>query len=300
MNLYDFKHHPTNKNISIYPVRSRSMKHSEFSLTSADGLSLYGQRWDPDENPKGAIALVHGLGEHTGRYGYVAQRLTQAGYALCGIDLRGHGKSDGPRGHSPSLDAMLDDIELLVKYVQHQYSCKAIFLYGHSMGGSLVLNEVLRRHPVIQGVISTSPGLATAKPVAPVTLALGKIMYRLNLTMQLDNGLDRSGLSRDPSVVEAYSKDPLVHGKISARFALDFMAAGQYALQHASEFPLPLLLEQGSEDRLVSPQTTKLFAETAANCTFKWWEGLYHETHNEPEKDAVLDVMINWLNDHLA
>lgn len=275
------------------------MKHSEFSLQSADHLSFYGQRWDPDENPRGALVLVHGLGEHTGRYGYVAQRLTQAGYALCGMDLRGHGKSGGIRGHSPSLEAMLDDIELLLRYVQHQYSCKSIFLYGHSMGGCLVINEALRRHPMVQGVIATSPGLETAQPVSSFTLFLGKILYKVYPTMQLSNGLDLTGLSRDPAVITAYQQDPLVHGKITARYALDFIAAGQYALEHASEFPLPILVEQGSEDRLVSPQATARFAEKAPHCTFKMWEGFYHETHNEPEKDTVINFMINWLNEHL-
>lgn len=274
------------------------MNHNEFSLTTSDGITLYGQRWDPDGEIRGALALVHGLGEHTGRYGYVAQRLTQAGYALCGIDLRGHGKSGGLRGHSPSFDLMLDDIELLLKYVQLQYSCKAIFLYGHSMGGNLVLNEVLRRHPAIQGVIATSPGLATSVPTPPWKMNLGKVLYHILPTTLMDNGLDRTGLSHDQTVMDAYNQDPLVHGKISARFGLDVINAGKYAVDHAAYFSLPLLIMQGSEDRLVSPAMTKAFAEKAPQCTFKWWEGLYHETHNEPQKEEVLDFMIKWLDAH--
>lgn len=276
------------------------MNHIEFTWTSQDGLKMYTQGWLPDADPKAVVCLVHGLGEHTGRYQYVAQALTTRGYALIGYDLRGHGKSQGQRGHSPSYEFMMDDIARFLQEISRRYPQSPIFLYGHSLGGNLVLNFVLRCHPQISGVISTSPGLATTNPAAPAwKLALGKIAYRLWPTLSMPNGLEREALSRNAAVIYAYSSDPLVHDKISARFGLDFIESGLYAIQHASEFDLPLLIEHGSADRICSPAATRQFAQNVpGDCTLKIWEGLYHETHNEPEKDIVIKTMTDWLDCH--
>jgi alpha-beta hydrolase superfamily lysophospholipase len=279
------------------------MQHSEASYSSKDGLRLYSQGWQPEAAPKAAVCLVHGIGEHSGRYAHVAEALCAAGYALCAYDLRGHGRSEGPRGHSPAFDAMMDDIDLLLTSAGGRFPGCPQFLYGHSLGGNLVLNYGLRRRAALQnvkGVVATSSGLRTATPPPAFKLWLGKVFYQLWPGLTMPTGLVLAGLSRDPSVIEKYRADPLVHGVVSARFALDFLNAGEWAIAHAAEFPLPVLVAHGTADLLAAAQASRDFAAQAgARATLKLWEGLYHETHNEPEKAEVLAYLIHWLDQHL-
>ena len=277
------------------------MQQKEFSWKTKDGLNLYAKEWKPEGKIKASIALVHGLGEHVGRYEHVAETLTAAGYAITGFDLRGHGKSDGIRGQAVSYDAIMDDITQNIQNAKDHFPGVPTFLYGHSLGGNLVLYYALTRKSELKGVIATSPGLATPKPLSIGLKFMTKILYRLGPSMKIDNGLDLSGLARDPQVVEKYKADPLVHPFISPRLALDMLNAGDYILAHAAEFPLPLLLMQGTADRLVNPAKTKAFAQAApfSKITYKEWEGYYHELHNEPEKAEVLKVMLSWLEQEL-
>ncbi|MBA3072399.1 MAG: lysophospholipase [Anaerolineae bacterium] len=274
------------------------MQHSEYNWTTPDNVKLYGQEWKPEGKQKAAIAMVHGLGEHSGRYEHVAEAFTQAGYSLTAFDLRGHGKSEGIRGHAPSYAAIMEDITHNVDLAKEHFPGMPVFLYGHSLGGNLTLYYCLTQNPQIKGAIVTSPGLATAEPVPPVKLALGKLMYNLMPAMQMDNGLLRSGLSRDPEVEKIYSNDPLVHPKISARLALDLINNGKFIIDHAAEFPIPLLLMQGTGDYIVNPPMTKNFANAAplSKITFKEWDGYYHELHNEPEKAQVLKTITDWID----
>ncbi len=265
---------------------------------SPDNHTFYFQGWEPDASPRAVVCLVHGLGEHTGRYAHVAATLNDAGYALLGFDLRGHGKSGGPRGHTPTYDALMDDIGRLLDEAAARYPGLPRFLYGHSLGGNLVLNYALRRKPTIAGVVATSPGLRVTNPLPPLQVALAKIMNRLYPGVQMANGLALDGLARDPEVIRAYTSDPLVHDRISVRLATGMLDAGEWAIAHAPEFTLPLLLVHGTKDALTSAKASEEFAAKAPGdkCTLKLWEGFYHETHNEPEKAEVLAYMVNWLN----
>jgi alpha-beta hydrolase superfamily lysophospholipase len=278
------------------------MQQRDFSMKTRDGINLFAKQWRPDGKVKASIVLVHGLGEHIGRYEHVAEALTTAGYALTGSDLRGHGKSDGIRGYSTSNKAVMDDIEQTIKIAQADFPGVPTFLYGHSLGGNLVLYYSLTRKPEIQGVIATSPGLGVAKPLPPALLILTRMLYRLAPSVKINNTLDTAGLSRDPEVERKYLSDPLVHPFISPRLALDMFNNGDYCMEHAAEFPLPLLLMQGTGDRLVSPEKTRRFALAAPmdKVTYKQWDGFYHELHNEPEKADILKVMVSWLDQELA
>jgi alpha-beta hydrolase superfamily lysophospholipase len=275
------------------------MQHIEFAQQAPDGIQFYFQGWQPDTPPVAVVCLVHGLGEHSGRYAHVAAALNTAGYALIGFDLRGHGKSGGPRGHTPSYGTLMDDIDRLFAEATRRYPDKPQFLYGHSLGGNLVLNYALRRTPSIAGVVATSPAIRTANPLPPAQVALAKVMNKLQPGMTMPNGLALDGLARDPAVIRAYTSDPHVHNKISVRLATGMLDAGEWALAHAAEFPLPLLLVHGTADRLTSAQATEAFAaKVPGDCTLKLWDGYYHETHNEPEKTDVLAFMIDWLQKH--
>lgn len=274
------------------------MPHIEFTQPSPDGIPFYFQGWTPAAPAQAVVCLVHGLGEHSGRYAHVAEALNAAGYTLFGFDLRGHGKSGGPRGHTPAYDALMDDIGRLLDTAAARYPGLPCFLYGHSLGGNLVLNYALRRRPALSGVVATSPAIRVTNPLPPLQVTLARVMNRLQPGMQMPNGLALDGLARDPEVIRAYTNDPLVHNKISVRLATSMLEAGEWALAHAAEFPLPLLLAHGTKDILTSAKASEEFAARApaGRCTLKLWEGFYHETHNEPEKAAVLAFMIDWLN----
>ena len=272
------------------------MNHVEFTRQSPDKLQLYFQGWEPEASLRAVVCLVHGLGEHTGRYAHVAAALNEAGYAVLGFDLRGHGKSEGLRGHTPSYDTLMDDIGRLLDAAAQRYPGKSQFIYGHSLGGNLVLNYALRRKPRLAGVVSTSPAIRMTKPLPGTQLATAKVMNKLQPTIQMPNGLTLDSLARDPEVIRAYKSDPLVHNKISVRLAVEMLQAGEWALAHAAEFPLPLLLVHGSADEITSAAATQEFAgRVPGDCTLKIWDGFYHETHNEPEKAEVLAFMVAWI-----
>jgi acylglycerol lipase len=276
------------------------MNHIEFTRQSPDKLQFYFQGWEPETSPRAVVCLVHGLGEHTGRYAHVAAALNEAGYAVLGFDLRGHGKSEGLRGHTPTYDALMDDINRLLDEAAQRYPGKSQFIYGHSLGGNLVLNYALRRKPPLAGVVSTSPAIRVAEPLPATQLTMAKVMNRLQPAMQMPNGLALDNLARDPEVIRAYKSDPLVHNKISVRLAVEMLQAGEWALAHAAEFPLPLLLVHGTADELTSAAATQEFAGTVrGDCTLKLWDGFYHETHNEPEKAEVLAFMVAWIGSHV-
>jgi alpha-beta hydrolase superfamily lysophospholipase len=273
------------------------MKYTEFKFKTFDELQLFGQSWQPEGRSRAVVCLVHGLGEHSGRYVHVTDSLTQAGYILISFDLRGHGKSEGPRGHTPSYEALMNDISSLLEVANQQFPQLSFFLYGHSLGGNLVLNYILRRQPQFKGVIVTAPWLRLAFEPPAFKIILGKITNQLFPAFSQKNGLDTKVLSHDAEVVHVYENDPLIHDHISARMFIGIYQSAQWVLEHASEFSLPLLLMHGGDDKIISVEASREFADKInENCTFKIWDGFYHEIHNEPGKEKVFKFMVDWLD----
>ena len=269
---------------------------SHWQMKTEDGLGLYAVEWIPEGEMRGAICLFHGLGEHSGRYEHVAEFMNRNGYGVLAIDLRGHGNSEGQRGHSPGIEGMLNDLDLLINYATEKYSDQPLFLYGHSLGGNLVLHYGLKRSPLVNGIVITSPFLRAAFEPAAWKITLGKVMYTLWPSLSLGNELDPSALSKDQAVVDAYVQDPLVHDRVTSRMGIDMLNTGEWALENAASFPLPLLLMHGGGDRVCSPEASREFALKAGKiCTLKMWDGLAHELHNEPEKEKVLSYMLQWI-----
>ncbi|MFN3741580.1 MAG: lysophospholipase [Anaerolineales bacterium] len=272
----------------------------ETEWQSDDGLALLGRGWEPQAAPKAVIGLVHGLGEHGGRYAHLAEVLTAAGYAVLTFDLRGHGRSAGPRGHMPSLEAFMRDIDRLLLQAEIRYPAKPRFLYGHSLGGILVLNYVLRRKPELRGAVVTSPGLRTALEEQKAKVTLVRLLGSLFPTLALPSGLDPHTLSHDQNVVQAYIHDPLVHDKITLGFGKIMLDVIPWTFAHAHELLLPLLLMHGTDDALTYARGSEEFARLAGEkVTFKLWPGLYHELHNEPQKQEVFQYLLQWLDSHL-
>ena len=277
------------------------MQDGTFNFKTNDGLTLLGRIWQTTGKPKGIVNLVHGLGEHSGRYAHVAEALTKAGYNLIGFDLRGHGLSEGPLGHTPDYEHIMDDVALFMQKSNEFFgSDHPNFLYGHSLGGTIVLNYALRRKPNLNGVISTDPALRLSFEPPKIKLVLGKIMANLMPTFSMNNALDVNALARDAAIVKAYQDDVLVHDRLSAKLVMELFDSGKYALEHTADWTLPLLLMHGSEDRISSCQASEEFAQKAGDIvTFKQWDGFYHEIHNDFGKEEVIAFMIDWLNGHI-
>jgi len=277
------------------------METYEWNWKTSDGLQMYSKSWAPQGKPKATICLFHGHGEHIGRYEHVAAALAEKGYALLGFDLRGHGKSAGPRGHTPSFEALMKDIDIFLEETAQHHPYLPRFLYGHSLGGILALSYTLWRKPQLAGVISTAAGLRTSLEEQKSKVMMARVLGAIIPMMAIPSGLDPSTLSRDPAVVHAYVTDPLVHDKMTLGFGKAILSAIPWAFEHANEFPLPLLIMHGTEDALGYPRGSQEFASLVPKekCTLKLWEGFYHEIHNEPEKEQVFKVMTDWLDKHL-
>jgi alpha-beta hydrolase superfamily lysophospholipase len=275
----------------------------ETTTSMKDDVTFYIQGWEPEGKPKGVVCLIHGLGEHTGRYEHVGKALNHAGYALFGFDLRGHGQTGGPRGHIPSLEVALSDIHQFIGFQRQNFPDIPIFLYGHSLGGMLALAYTVQNDDELRGVIATGAGFRSPLEEQKAKIAIAKILGSLVPALTLPSGLDPATISRDPAVVQKYVNDPLVHDKLSAGLGKTMLSGIEYCFTHAEEIEPPLLLMHGADDRLVYASGSKEFAELAGetnpDVTLKLWDGLHHEIHNEPEQANVFRFMIEWLDRHL-
>lgn len=267
-----------------------------FELTTSDGLHLAGEYYTPAGELKGIIVLLHGMGEHFGRYKHVAEFFMTIGYATVGIDHRGHGKSQGKKGHTPSYDQLMNDIDLLLKKANELFPGIPVVLYGHSMGGNLAANFAIRRKPTIKGMIVTDPYFKLAFNPPGWKVTLGKISAGIIPGLTQPTGLELAALSRDESVVTAYKNDPLVHDKITSAFFVNVHTAATYPIEHAKELTIKTLAMHGTADRLTSMKGTEEFANNNPQMIdLKLWDGFYHEIHNEPEKQQVFDYIAGWL-----
>lgn len=263
----------------------------------AGGLTIHTRLWEPEGSVQAVVGLVHGLGEHSGRYGPVAERLTAAGYAVASFDLRGHGRSGGRRGDT-RFAATFDDIDRLLSDAAVRFPDRPLFLYGHSLGGLLVLAYTLERQPAVAGVVSSGAALHTALREQKAKVLLVRILGQLLSHIALPSGLDDTLISRDPDVVAAYRADPLVHDRAALGFGLDAIRAADSALAGSDRFPVPLLLIHGGADRLTYPTGSRAFAAAVdpGLCTLTVYDGLFHEVHNEPERARVLDDIVAWMD----
>lgn len=279
------------------------MKTFEAKLKSKDDIDFFVRGWEPEQKPKAVVALVHGLGEHTGRYEHVAKAMTEAGYAITSFDLRGHGKSSGIRGHFPSLDAVMQDIKDFFIFLTDRYPNTPQFLYGHSLGGLLVLTYALKNKTALKGVIATGAGLRSPIHEQKMKIIMAKLLGSLAPSTLIASGLETAAISQDQNIVDIYIKDPLVHDRISLGFGKAGLNATDFVWSHAEEFSVPLLIMHGTADRITYPHGSADFAKLAAknnkDVTLKLWEGMYHEVHNEPDKEQVLRFIIDWLDRHL-
>lgn len=264
------------------------------------GLRVFAREWMPEEagQVSAVAALVHGMGEHSGRYRHVAEALAQDGVATLAFDQLGHGRTEGKRGHAGSYDELLSGIDRLVEEAGRRFPGKPIFLYGHSMGGNLALNYLLRRKPDAAGAIVTGPWLKLAFEPAAVKVVAARLMERIYPKYTDDHPLEPTHLTSDPQMLAELRNDGLGHSQITAKFFLGVHRAGRFALEHAHELAVPLLLMHGGDDRVTSAAASRLFAERAGPlCTFREWPEFRHELHNERRREEVLQTIRAWMRD---
>ena len=276
-----------------------SVQYETFDLHGSQ--SLFAQSWCPASEVRGVIGIVHGLGEHSSRYTSFAERFAQAGFRVVAYDQRGHGRTSGKRGDAPSYEVLLYDVAALLSAMNAGEASLPKFLFGQSLGGSLVLNFALRRHPKLNGIIASSPLLLPAHPPPRWKQLAARFLQRVWPSFRFRSGVQAEGLSHDPAVVAAYKADPLVHDLVSARLAVAMLDAGEWALEHAAELTVPTLLMHGMADPITSAQATIDFAQRAGrSCTLHTFPGLYHELHWELERDEAFEVVLDWLKQRVA
>ena len=270
----------------------------QFKLSN--GQTLRGIIKSPGENMRAGILLVHGIGEHIQRYSHWIEKFIEKGFGIVGVDLPGHGKSDGKRGKLNSYSLTDEMLDFLIAEFKKTFPGIPLFIYGHSLGGGIVLQYILQKNPEIKGAIVTSPWLRLSYEPARIKIIFARIMNKLYPSLTQPSGLVVSHISHDQTVVDAYISDPLNHDKISAGLFHSADAAASYSLLHAEDLKIPLLLLHGSDDQISSPQGSRDFASKTKMAELKIWDGGYHELHNEPFKDEVFMCIMNWINSKLA
>lgn len=276
------------------------MSRFEFRLGTGKRPELFGQGWAPDNDSRAVVCLVHGLGEHSGRYGSFAALLNQEGFAVVAFDLRGHGRSGGRRGHVRGLGLLIDDIDALVEQAKSRFPGLPIFTYGHSLGGTLAIAHAYRTKEALAGVVASAPLFRPVQPIPFWKTAAIQALTVLRVEIPLANGIDPAALSRDPNVVRLYQSDPLVHDRIGPALAAGMLRQGEWNLKHAERFPLPILLMHGEADRITSVEASVEFAARVEHRgTLEIWNGLQHELHNEPEKETVIAYAAAWMRERI-
>lgn len=271
----------------------------EFSWENPNGNSIYAVEW-PVPQARAVIGILHGVGEHCRRYDHLAAWFQGQGIALVGYDRQGFGRSGGIKGHTDKYSEYIDEIARLVLACERRYPDTPLFLYGHSMGGHLLLRYLIKRHPHISGAIVSAPHIQLAFTPNPFLVGLGKMMRLIYPTFPQENQLDTSLLSRSPEIAPAYLADPNVHAKLTSKMGIDMLESSAEIDQWCGSLSVPTLMMHGSADGLTKPEATEAFASrNPENVIFKSWEGWYHELHNEPEQEELFQYVLQWIEEHL-
>lgn len=271
------------------------VRYRKGSLERPDARLFY-QCWVP-EPLEHVMVVVHGLGEHGGRYGNLVDYFTPKGVGVFAMDHRGHGRSTGIRGHVDAFSQYIEDLAAFVNLVRGDLGRDNVILVGHSLGGLISIAYAQRFPHTLSHLVVSSPALRPKEDPPKVKEIMGKLLARVYPSLTLGNELDPNHVSRDPEVVRAYVSDPLVHDRVSTRFFVEFLRQAEAVGEAAGGMTLPFLLMQAGADGLVDPKASEAFLARvgSTNKQLKVYDGLYHELFNEPEKEQVFRDMEAWL-----
>lgn len=273
------------------------MNYQTDTIISFDGLTLKRYTWLPEGPVRGKILLIHGFTEHGRRLKPLAEELARLGFIAVAPDLRGHGRSEGSPIYIRNFDDYLTDLDQLYEIVDRQEPDRPLFMFAHSMGGAISTLFAATRRPAIAGLALTAPAVTVGNHIYPVLRQLAKLFTHIFPKLRLIR-IGSRWISRDPEVVADFRTDPLnYHGSIPIRTAAEIFRATQQIRRLAPEMTVPILILQGTGDRIVSPSGAELLFQLAGSNdkTLKFYEGLYHSLIEEPEKKAVLTDLFNWI-----
>jgi acylglycerol lipase len=274
------------------------MNNQTYTWLAKDVIKLFGQSWKAENDEKKVILLVHGLGEHCSRYDHWAKLFNEKGYSVISMDLHGHGQSEGKRGHAKSLNVLLDDIDILFDKSEEIFPGYKKILYGHSMGGTLVLNHVIRRNRYIDALIVTSPWLKLYKEPSVALVKITGFLKIILPSLAISNQLKAEQISHDPEIVRDYERDPLNHDRITLKMFHEIYNAGYHALRNVYKINSPFLIMHGTSDTITSPRASQNYVlNTSKRTTLKLWTNQFHELHNEFIKEEVHSYIISWLGE---
>ena len=273
---------------------------SSIEIRFERGSSLPGRVWcAPD--PRGMVAIIHGLGEHSGRYAALASELVRARFTVVALDLPGHGEAPGPRGDIPNWTTLRDHIVPLLFTASHGLPGQPFdlpqVLLGHSLGGVMALDFAIAHPQQLLAVVASAPGLKSAIPPW-WKLALANVARATTPSAGFPHGLDESGMSRDPEVLAARKSDRLMHDRISPRLYFAFEEARQRVMRDARLLKVPALVLHGAADRVVDPHGSLEFVAAAPHefCRLLTYRDAYHEIFNDPARDQVIRDLVGWLD----
>lgn len=280
-----------------------SYSHDTGSFTGKGGIEIFFQKWLVDK-ARAVIVIAHGLGEHSGRYGNLLNSLAGKKISVFAIDHRGHGKSDGKRGHVDSFMDYVYDLKLFIEFIKEENRGLPVILLGHSMGGVIAARYSMTYPDDISLIVMSSPGLAPAFKVPEWKKSLASFFSSRIGSLSFANGLSVEGISRDKDVVSAYENDPLIHDRVSARWTVEFIRATEECMANAKNIRKPILLLHGKGDCIADYKATEEFYNSVSSINKKLflYEGLYHETMNETAEDRekVLRDITGWILNNLG
>jgi lysophospholipase len=271
------------------------------TLYTADGLELHLVEWPSVAEPKAVVLIVHGIGEHSRRYNHVAEAFIQQSYAVYAYDHRGHGKSGGERAHFASFDLPVEDMRQVFQLVRQHHPNTKLFIYGHSMGSLISTLYVLKYPDGVAGFISSGSPLGLEQSQPAMLIRAGRLLSRVAPRARI-LPMDLSVLSRDSKVVEAYANDPLNDNRpTSLGMARELLISAARAYDKLPTLRIPLLLMHGEADQLSPPSGSQMLYDRAGSSDkqLKWYPGLRHEIHNEPEQADVIADIVAWINARL-
>ena len=276
------------------------MKKKSYFIKSKDGSNLMYYSWLPNKKINVAIGIIHGLGEHSNRYDDFAEYFCKKGFGVYSIDLRGHGKSEGKRGHINNFKKLIDDSEEMFINIRKENLNVPMVMFGHSLGGCIALNYLCENQSKeIDLAIISSPWLRTVLEPPKFILYVQKILVGLFPSLTLNNRLDPYDLSKDTDIVKKYIEEPLVHNKISLKMFSEVNKAIDKIENESEKINIPVLLVHGKKDNIISYKGTEKVSKKINNSKLTLYEGLYHEPHNDLEKNEILADYTSFIKNNI-
>jgi alpha-beta hydrolase superfamily lysophospholipase len=279
-----------------------TLKYEETNYVGYDGTHMFLSVYRPDnDKPRALLIVLHGLGSHAGDFRELGRYFAEQGIAVFIPDMRGFGHYSGLKGHVMSFDEYVEDIQNLVMSVKDRYLNNIVFLFGSSMGAINAVRYITKYSVDIDGLILQSPGVAQNLEIGVGKKVAGNLLSLLNVKRYVPSDIDHADATRNPKVIKQMETDPLRFEMVTPRFGIEGLKAAEDGFNSAVSIKLPVLLQQGSADKIVDPERSKKFfdAISSVDKTWKLYDGFYHQLHDEPEKEQVLGDMTDWLEKRL-